>query len=77
VTAYDASGARVLHRTVGTQKGRTSSVSLPKGTALVDVVPQRTNVNGSVVVTGDGATVIPLHQLLVKGLVPQISPGQD
>jgi hypothetical protein len=29
------------------------------------------------VVTGDGATVIPLHQLLVKGLVPQISPGQD
>jgi hypothetical protein len=77
VTAYDASGQRVLNRTVGTQKGRTSSVSLPKGTALVDVVPQRTKVSGSVVVTGDGATVIPLHELLVKGLVPQISPGQD
>jgi hypothetical protein len=77
VTAYDTSGTVVLHRTVGTQKGRTASVPLPKGTALVDVVPVRTNVNGSVVVTGDGATVIPLHELLVKGLVPQISPGQD
>jgi hypothetical protein len=77
VTAYDGSGKRVLHRTVGTQNGRTSSVRLPRGTALVDVVPQRTVVRGSVVVSGDGATVIPLHELLVKGLVPQISPGQD
>ena len=77
VTAYDASGTRVLHRTVGTQKGRTASIALPKGAALVDVVPQRTRVSGSVVVSGKGATVIPLHELLVKGLVPQISPGQD
>jgi Family of unknown function (DUF5719) len=77
VTAYDASGTRVLHRTIGTQKGRTASVTLPQGTALVDVVPQRTHVTGSVVVTGDGASVIPLHELLVTGLVPQISPGQD
>ena len=77
VTAYDASGTRILHRTVGTQKGRTLSIDLPAGAALVDVVPQRTKVNGSVVVTGKGATVIPLHELLVKGLVPQISPGQD
>jgi hypothetical protein len=77
VTAYDASGTRVLHRTIGTQKGRTASIALPKGAALVDVVPQRTSVTGSVVVTGDGASVLPLHELLVRGLVPQISPGQD
>jgi hypothetical protein len=77
VTAYDASGAEVLHRTVGTQKGRTASIRLPKGAALVDVVPQRTAVTGSVVVSGDGASVLPLHELLVRGLVPQISPGQD
>jgi hypothetical protein len=77
VTAYDASGTSILHRTVGTQKGRTASVSLPKGAALVDVVPLRTTVRGSVLVAGTGATVIPLHELLVEGLVPQISPGQD
>jgi hypothetical protein len=77
VSAYDVTGKRVLHRTVGTQKGRTASVALPRGTALVDVVPARTDVNGSVLVSGDGATVIPLHELLVTGLVPQIAPGQD
>ncbi|WP_151083102.1 DUF5719 family protein [Nocardioides cynanchi] len=77
VTAYDASGTRILQRTVGTQKGRVASITLPTGAALVDVVPKGTTVNGSVVVTGQGATVIPLHELLVKGLVPQISPGQD
>jgi hypothetical protein len=77
VTAYDGSGKRVLHRTVGTQSGRTSSIRLPRGTEMVRVVPRRTQVRGAVVVSGDGATVIPLHELLVKGLVPQISPGQD
>jgi Family of unknown function (DUF5719) len=77
VTAYDASGGRVVHRTIGTQQGRTLSIALPKGAALVDVVPTGTKVSGSVVVTGDGATVLPLHELLVKGLVPQISAGQD
>jgi hypothetical protein len=77
VTAYDASGAQVLHRTVGTQQDRTASIALPPGAALVDVVPRRTKVTGSVIVTGDGATVLPLHELLEKGLVPQISAGQD
>jgi hypothetical protein len=77
VTAYDASGAQVLHRTVGTQQDRTASIALPPGAALVDVVPRHTKVTGSVIVTGDGATVLPLHELLEKGLVPQISAGQD
>jgi hypothetical protein len=30
-----------------------------------------------VLVTGNGATVIPLQELLTRGLVPQISPGRD
>jgi hypothetical protein len=30
-----------------------------------------------VVLTGKGAAVIPLHELLTQGLVPQISPGLD
>jgi hypothetical protein len=75
VTAYDASGKQVLHRAVATQQGRTSSVRLPQGSAYVDVKPSGTPVRGAVLVTGDGATVIPLHELLTKGLVPQISPG--
>ena len=51
------------------------SVDLPKGTAYLRVVPDGTQVRGSVVVAGDGASVIPLRELLTRGLVPQISPG--
>ena len=77
VTAYDASGTKVLHQTVAEQEGRTVTVELPAGTALVRVVPKGTPVRGAVVVSGEGATVIPVHELLTHGLVPQISPGLD
>jgi hypothetical protein len=75
VTAYDADGTRVLRTRVGQQRGQTAVVRLPRGAAYVDVVPQGTVVRGAVMLSGDGATVIPLHELLTKGLVPQISPG--
>lgn len=77
VTAYDATGAQVLHQRVAEQQGRTVTIALPKGTAFVDVLPQGTPVRGAVVVAGQGASVIPLRELLTQGLVPQISAGQD
>ena len=79
VTAYDASGTRLLHKTFASQQGHTVTVDLPRGTAFVHVVPQRTPVRGAVLVSGAtaGATVIPLTELLTKGLVPQISPGRS
>jgi hypothetical protein len=79
VTAYDASGTRVLRRTVPSQQGRTVTVDLPRGTAFVHVVPRATPVRGAVLVSGDsrGASVIPLTELLTRGLVPQISPGRN
>ena len=76
VTAYDASGTRVLHTTVTSQQGHTVSLALPSGTAFVHVQPRGTPVRGAVVLTGDGATVVPLTELLTQGLVPQISPGR-
>lgn len=75
VTAYDATGGQLLDRRVAQQQGHTVSVDLPKGTAYLRVVPDGTQVRGSVVVAGDGASVIPLRELLTRGLVPQISPG--
>ncbi len=79
VTAYDASGKQLLRKTFASQQGHTVSVDLPRGTAFVHVVPQGTPVRGAVLVSGDtaGATVIPLTELLTKGLVPQISPGRS
>jgi hypothetical protein len=75
VTAYDATGSRLLHQRVGQQQGHTVSVDLPAGTAYVRVVPSGTEIRAAVVVTGAGASVIPLGELLTRGLVPQISPG--
>jgi hypothetical protein len=75
VTAYDATGRQLSKQRVGQQQGHTVAVDLPKTTAYVRVLPQGTLVRGSVVLTGDGATVVPLHELLTRGLVPQISPG--
>lgn len=74
VTAYDESGQKVLTKTVASQQGHTVSLELPRGTAFVQVQPRGTPVRGAVLVTGDGATVIPLTELLTQGLVPQISP---
>jgi hypothetical protein len=76
VTAYDASGQRVLRQRVAQQQGHTATVALPRGAASVRVVPQGTTVRGAVLLSGDGASVIPLHELLTQGLVPQISPGR-
>jgi hypothetical protein len=77
VTAYDASGKRLLRRTAALQQGRTVSVRLPEGASYLQVTPSKTPIRGAVLVTGNGATVIPLHELLTRGLVPQISPGRD
>jgi hypothetical protein len=75
VTAYDASGQRLLDKRIGQQQGHTVAVALPKGTAFLRVVPHGTVIRGAVVLTGDGASVVPLHELLTQGLVPQILPG--
>jgi hypothetical protein len=75
VTAYDASGQQLFDQRVAQQKGHTVPVDLPKGTAYLRVVPDGTQIRGSVVIAGDGASVIPLQELLTRGLVPQISPG--
>lgn len=75
VTAYDVNGKELFRRRVAQQQGHTAVVPLPRGAAYVDVVPRGTVIRGAVALTGNGATVIPLDELLTKGLVPQISPG--
>ena len=54
------------------------AVELPRGTAYLSVDAARAPRSAAaVVLTGDGASVIPLHELLTEGLVPHIQPGQD
>lgn len=75
VKAYDASGKQLLDQRVGLQQGHTVPVELPKGTAFLRVTPQGTTIRGAVVLSGDGASVVPLQELLTEGLVPSIRPG--
>ncbi|MGC4111264.1 MAG: DUF5719 family protein [Nocardioides sp.] len=75
VTAYDATGKQLLDQRVGTELGKVVKVLLPAGSAYLKVVPQGTELRGSVVLTGAGASVVPLGELLTQGLVPQIRPG--
>ena len=75
VSAYDSSGHRLLGKRVGQQQGHTVAVRLPRGTAYLSVEPDGTDLRAAVALTGDGASVIPLHELLTRGLVPQIAPG--
>jgi hypothetical protein len=77
VKAYDASGRRLLRRRVGQQQGRVVAVTLPTGAAFLRVIPERTVIRAAVVLTGDGASVVPLHELLTEGLVPHVQPGPD
>jgi hypothetical protein len=75
VQAYDASGKQLLDRRVGQQQGHTVAVALPKGAAFLRVTPESTVIRGAVLLTGNGAAVVPLHELLTEGLVPAIRPG--
>ena len=74
VTAYDVSGQKLPDQRIGLQEGHTEAIELPKGTAYVHLEPERTVIRAAVVLTGDGASVVPMHELLTEGLVPHIQP---
>ena len=74
VAAYD-DGKLLAEERVELTEGSGGSVDLPEGTSLVRVTPRRTSVAASVVTTGDGATVVPLRELVRTSLVPGVRPG--
>jgi hypothetical protein len=75
VVARSASGL-VLARTRGELRpGRGTSIEVPDAAVLVSVVPERTSVTGAVLVTGNGAAVVPLTDLVLNGLVPDVRLG--
>ncbi len=77
VVAVDATGAQLSTETVELAPGTGASVVLPSGTALVRVTPQRTSVRAALLVVAQrsGTAVIPLRELLVDGLVPDVRPS--
>ncbi|WP_432477003.1 DUF5719 family protein [Nocardioides sp. GXQ0305] len=74
VEAYD-DGKRLSQKRVELTEGSGGRVELPEDASLVRVTPRRTSVAASLVSTGDGATVLPLQELVRTTLVPDVRPG--
>lgn len=75
VIARDDAGKQVAKQHVDVVAHRGFTFSLPPEATLVEVSARGTSVVGSVVVTGDGAAVVPLIQLVTDSLVAQVRPG--
>jgi hypothetical protein len=77
VVAFDASGAELATEEVELVPDTGATVTLPEGTALVRVTPERTSVRAALVVTAaqGGVAVVPLRELLTDGLVPDVRPA--
>jgi len=75
VTAYAANGKQLASQRVELAPDTGADVPLPDDTALVLLTPERTSVRAAVFVQGTGTAVIPLRELVLTGLVPDVRPG--
>ncbi len=77
VTARDKAGKQVAKQQVDVVAQRGFTFSLPPETRVVEVEARGTSVVGSVIVTGKGAAVVQLVELVTDSLVAQVRPGLD
>lgn len=75
VVARSASGEQLVSKRAELRPGRGTIVRLPRQATQVSVVPERTTVTGAVLVSGNGAAVIALTELVRNGLIPDVRPG--
>jgi hypothetical protein len=75
VVARNKDGKQVAKQRVDVVAQRGFTFSLPPEATLVEVTTNGTSVVGSVLVTGDGAAVVPLIELVTDSLVAQVRPG--
>jgi hypothetical protein len=76
VVALDAAGNELSTEAVELTPDTGARVTLPEGTALVRVIPERTSVRAALLVTSaEGVAVVPLRELLTEALVPDVRPA--
>jgi hypothetical protein len=75
VTAYAASGRQLDQQRVELAADAGADVALPDRAALVTLTVDRTSVRAAVLLTGTGTAVVPLRELVLSGLVPDVRPG--
>jgi hypothetical protein len=77
VVALDADGRELATEKVELTPGVGAAIALPAGTALATLTPERASVRAALLVVGakQGTAVVPLRDLLVDGLVPDVRPA--
>ena len=75
VTTWNRAGRQLAEKRLELKPGTGGEIRLPSGAALVQVTPRRTSVNAALMVTGDGATVVPFHEQVTDALIPDVRPG--
>jgi hypothetical protein len=75
VTSYSAKGKQLDQQRIELAPGAGADVTLPDDASLVTLTPERTTVRAAVLLTGTGTAVVPLRELVLTGLVPDVRPG--
>ena len=75
VASWNDAGKQLQEKRLEVKPGTGGKVALPAGAALVQVAPRRTSVHAALLATGDGATVVPFHELVTDALIPDVRPG--
>jgi hypothetical protein len=75
VTSYSARGKPVDQQEVPLGPDAGADLTLPDDAVLVTVTPQGTSVRAAVLLGGTGTAVVPLRELVLTSLVPDVRPG--
>jgi len=75
VVTRDAQGHQLSSTRVAVQPQQAANVHLPDQAVSVEVTPDNVDLVGSVLVQGDGGTVVPLRDLARNGRIPAVRPG--
>lgn len=75
VVAHGPNGEKLGSTRTELNPGRGAEVKVPDAAVLLTITPESTPVIGSVLVQGDGTTIIPLVELVRSGLIPNVRPG--
>ena len=75
VTSYSAKGKQLDQQQAQLQPKGGADLTLPDDAVLVTLTPQGTSVRAAVLLSGAGTAVVPLRELVLTGLVPDVRPG--
>jgi hypothetical protein len=75
VTSYSQRGKQLDQQQVQLGPDTGADLTLPDGAVLVTLSPQGSSVRAAVLLSGTGTAVVPLRELVLTGLVPDVRPG--